>query len=96
MPDTQTTARDEDLEMIVGCRNIAAALRLNPNQVTESRRKGGLKFIWKEPGLGLVTTRQAARRYLLLRGNAYLQGEESRMEVSVGGRADSSDFKAAR
>lgn len=55
---------DDDLTLIVGGRAIAEALKIRPDQFTESRRKGGLRFVWKEPGLGLVTTRRAARTYL--------------------------------
>lgn len=54
----------DDLELIVGCKAIAAACKLTTRQVTNSREKGGLSFIWREPGLGLVTTRAAAARYL--------------------------------
>lgn len=68
--DHQPSDQDrDDLALIVGHKAIAETINLKPSQFNESRRKGGMGFVWKEPGLGLVTTRQAARDYFNARIN---------------------------
>ncbi len=54
---------NDDLRLIVGARAIGKALNLSTDQVNNARKNGGLKFIWKERGLGLVTSRRAVREY---------------------------------
>lgn len=57
----------DDLTLICGVTSIAAALKLTEAQVHHARRMGGLRFIWKEPGLGIVTSRAMALKYLQMR-----------------------------
>jgi hypothetical protein len=57
-------AEPRSLALIVGVPKIAAALNLTEHQVVNARRRGGLKFIWKEEGLGIVTSEWAAQEYM--------------------------------
>lgn len=54
---------DNDLALIVGAKAIADALEIKVKQFYNARNAGGLTFVWREPGLGLVTSRSAVKEY---------------------------------
>lgn len=58
---------DPALSLIIGAKQIAEALQIDEITFHSARRKGGLAFVWKEAGMGLVTTREAAAEYFRAR-----------------------------
>jgi hypothetical protein len=54
-------ADNEDASLIVGAENIAVALSITRAQFYKARHKGGLKFVWQEPGPALPQQRLQRR-----------------------------------
>ncbi len=59
----------DELALIVGAKKIADVLQISRQQFYNSRHRGGMPFVWNEPGLGLVTTRKAVREYFAARAH---------------------------